>query len=653
MAIGTITMILANVGLSIFNNWAGSRQNKQIAEKREEFERAVREGQRERMLQLMREGQQLTLELEEQKHKERLSELNDQFDNLIKELAYSAAIEHWPLKTLPIVMKNQALGNLLANQEEKVALHCILTSSNCREFNDYVLPKVESTLEAYCNVHWSTLTGSPVLFYSGAWKSNDVPTGTQVDSMRAALSNLPTLLITPFFRPHDHKLVFQVHVWGVGYNNSDQFTIPVIEPTEFQRNYTDELKWLAEDGLIEEAVEDLVPYLQCLIGYIADTYFWSAFGSVPQLPRMLTDGTINTDGMKYLVDDTCGYYSNLLTTSEKKSLEQPFAEDNLLNLYDGVSVLWDEDTKLRKIEEVFVTFCSRKERKYDIEYTNVLCYSRNDVTIVNRFYDYFKKHGSRHIVKVEEIQSILNLICFDFDILKCIDITYLDGLSQKDVAVAAYRLGEIYEYSIGVKYNYKKSQEYYEKSYKLGFVLSIFKLYLYKERTDLIDYHKALTILVNEGIPQAVLLQAEMYLNGTFVKEDVNACINMLDEQDEIDHPYYNYLGALALSKCDAEKYKKDIVRLLGQSAIKGYVNAQLRLAVLYRGRSYIDESPELHYHFAKLAADQGNVDGFALVGFCLLTGYGVPKSIDSAYDYIKRAAELGDIKSIKLLKHI
>ena len=60
MAIGTITMILANVGLSIFNKWAGSRQNKQIAEKREEFERAAREGQRERMLQLMREGQQLS-----------------------------------------------------------------------------------------------------------------------------------------------------------------------------------------------------------------------------------------------------------------------------------------------------------------------------------------------------------------------------------------------------------------------------------------------------------------------------------------------------------------------------------------------------------------------------------------------------------------
>ena len=68
-------MILANVGLSIFNNWAGSRQNKQIADKREEFERAARDGQRDRMLRLMREGQELTLQMEEEKHQERLQEL--------------------------------------------------------------------------------------------------------------------------------------------------------------------------------------------------------------------------------------------------------------------------------------------------------------------------------------------------------------------------------------------------------------------------------------------------------------------------------------------------------------------------------------------------------------------------------------------------
>lgn len=464
MAIGTITMILANVGLSIFNNWAGSRQNKQIAEKREEFERAAREGQRERMLQLMREGQQLTLELEEQKHKERLSELKDQFDNLIKELAYSAAIEHWPLKTLPFVMKNQALGNLLANQEEKVALHCILTSSNCREFNDYVLPKVESALEAYCNVHWSTLTGSPVLFYSGAWKSNDVPTGTQVDSMRAALSNLPTLLITPFFRPQDHKLVFQAHVWGVGYNNSDQFTIPVIEPTEFQRDYTDELGWLAEDGLIEEAVEDLVPYLQCLIGYIADTYFWSAFGSVPQLPRMLTDGTINTDGMKYLVDDTCKYYNNLLTLSEKKSLEYPFAENNLLNLYEGSSSLWDENLKNDKLKNIFITYCNKKSNgEFDVNNPLPLTsiFSYDDLHTLHQFKQYLIDSSWKLDKVIEKIENNVPTEYprteFPFNLCTQIIVASIDLVSVLDEFVLYCKRYNLSDIDILIKQEYMKN----------------------------------------------------------------------------------------------------------------------------------------------------------------------------------------------------
>ena len=49
---------------------------------------------------------------------------------------------------------------------------------------------------------------------------------------------MPTLLITPFFRPNDGKLVFQIHLWGVGASNTDKFDIPEIEPTDFQRQFT-------------------------------------------------------------------------------------------------------------------------------------------------------------------------------------------------------------------------------------------------------------------------------------------------------------------------------------------------------------------------------------------------------------------------------
>ena len=266
MPIGAMTMILANVGLQIYNNWCGSRQNKQLQQKREEYERAAREHNTQRMWQLMREGQEMTRQLEEERHQQRLEELKNDVGNLLQKLAYSATINNWPLSVLPIVMKNQALGNLLANQEEHIAMHCILTPSNYQEFNNVVFPRIEEKLDEYCNQYWSVLTDHPVLFYSGAWRSGQAPTEVQIDSMRSALGNLPTLLITPFFRPSDGRLIFQLRIWGVGTLNDGFNDFSELEPTEFQRTYTDKDDYTNGDGLLDEIIEDIIPYLQCVIG---------------------------------------------------------------------------------------------------------------------------------------------------------------------------------------------------------------------------------------------------------------------------------------------------------------------------------------------------------------------------------------------------
>ena len=352
MAIGAITMILANVGLQIYNNWCGSRQNAALQQKREEFERAAKERNTEQMWRLMREGQELTLQLEKEKHADRLKELKDEVDHLLEKLTYETTISNWPLKVLPIVMKNQAFGNLLANQEENVAMHVIFTRSNYDKFNKLVFPIVEKQLEQYCDKHWSTMTDHPILFYSGAWKPVVNPTDVQVTAMREELKNLPTLLITPFFRPNDGKLVFQLHMWGVGTNSTDKFDVPEIEPTDFQRSFNNQDDYDNEEGLLDEIVEDLVPYLECMIGYMADTYFWSSAGLAPHLPLLVTNGTINTDGMKYLVDDSREYYDQLLLESEENVKQNPFMQQNLLNLFEGSAELWDEGTRKEKLEDI-------------------------------------------------------------------------------------------------------------------------------------------------------------------------------------------------------------------------------------------------------------------------------------------------------------
>lgn len=352
MAIGAITMILANVGLQIYNNWCGSRQNAALQQKREEFERAAKERNTEHMWRLMREGQELTLQLEKEKHADRINELKDEVDHLLERLTYETTISNWPLKVLPIVMKNQAFGNLLANQEENVAMHVIFTRSNHDKFNKLVYPVVEKQLEQYCDKHWSTMTDHSILFYSGAWKPVVNPTDVQVTAMREELKNLPTLLITPFFRPNDGKLVFQLHMWGVGANSTDKFDVPEIEPTNFQRPFNNQDDYDNEEGLLEEIVEDLVPYLECMIGYMADTYFWSSAGLAPHLPLLVTNGTINTDGMKYLVDDSREYYDQLLLESEENVKQNPFMQQNLLNLFEGSAELWDEGTRKEKLEDI-------------------------------------------------------------------------------------------------------------------------------------------------------------------------------------------------------------------------------------------------------------------------------------------------------------
>lgn len=356
MAIGALTMLLANVGLQIYNNWCGSRQNSELQKKREEFERAARDRNTEHMWKLLREGQELTVQLENVKHQERLKELKDEVDHLLERLTYETTISNWPLRVLPIVMKNQAFGNLLANQEEHVAMHVVFTRSNYDKFNKLVYPIVEKELEQYFDKHWGMAADHPVLFYSGAWKPMSNPTDVQVSAMREELKNLPTLLITPFFRPGDGKLVFQFHMWGVGANSTDKFDVPEIEPIDFQRTFCNKDDYDNEEGLLEEIVEDIVPYLECLIGYMTDTYFWSSSGLAPHLPMLISNGAINTDGMKYLVSTSREYYDKLLLTSEENAKQNPFMQEKLLNLYEGSAVLWDNDKNKSILDSIISSY---------------------------------------------------------------------------------------------------------------------------------------------------------------------------------------------------------------------------------------------------------------------------------------------------------
>lgn len=663
MPIGAITMILANVGLQIYNNWCGSRQNAALQQKREEFERAAKDRNTEHMWRLMREGQELTLQLENEKHADRLNELKDEVDHLLERLTYETTISNWPLKVLPIVMKNQAFGNLLANQEENIAMHVVFTRSNYDKFNKLVYPIVEKQLEQYCDKHWSTMTDHPILFYSGAWKPMVNPTDVQVTAMREELKNLPTLLITPFFRPNDGKLVFQLHMWGVGANSTDKFDVPEIEPTDFQRPFCNQDDYDNEEGLLEEIVEDLVPYLECMIGYMADTYFWSSAGLAPHLPLLLTNGAINTDGMKYLVEKTKEYFERLAKEEEQYAKYQPFAETKALNLYDGTSCFYHDDSRKVKLESIFISYCSQHTANDYHSMADVLDvnnFTKEDLPFIRQFrglyqYDSYQK-------ELEEIQSVLEAVDFDYSILESTDVIYLKNLSDEGNGAAMFRLGEIYEYTINpvTKCDKRASQKYYNMALEVGNIFATLYYYLKTEdstteegRQFISTHIPIIDRLVSEKIEIAVVFRSQLYYIGYGCSKSINKALDVFEPIENPKHPYlYFWVAQLLMDVYGVEEGESIILHFM-KSADMGYVKSQEMLMSFFKDAKYTKENPQMAFKYAEKASMQDSMQAITRLGYYYLIGYGTQKSITVAKRFLQIAAKNGDRQAYNILKTI
>lgn len=352
---GTTIMILTNVGLQLFNSMRGNRTNEAMRQKQQEFQRASQERNHERMMQLLRESQALQEEWEKEMHDTRVNHINEDFDQLISRVFQQQALQHWPLSVLPMVMKNQSLGSYRAKSDENIALHVILTPSNSQSFNNSVFPQIEQGVEAFCNRHWNTHSNHPILFYGGAWKSRTAPSQNEISQLKADLPHLPVLLITPYFSDNDDKLVFNIYIWGVG-QEQDAVIVPTEKEFSYYNIYAKEMNYGEE--LTSTTIEEFIPYLQCLIGYLADVYFWSAHAVAPILPSLLMMGAINTDGMKYLFAHSENNYSLLLNEAEQeKKSKKSFNDSDLLNLLFAISPLLEQKEQALKLRDIIYTYC--------------------------------------------------------------------------------------------------------------------------------------------------------------------------------------------------------------------------------------------------------------------------------------------------------
>lgn len=639
-----------NVGASVFNNWRNNKQSHKLQEKQQEFARAAAERNKQRMWQLMREGQELALEMERETHENRLEDIRNDFDRILHRLAYIETIKTWPLKVLPIVMKNQSLGSLTATADENIAMHCILTPSNCTQFNKYILPTLEEKLADFCNLHWSTLSSHPILFYSGAWKTGTIPTGVEVSQLKTNLRNLPTLLITPFFKP-EGGILFQINAWGIGVELETE-----IECAEFSyaESYKQGIDYLQEEDMKERTTEEFVPYLQCLIGYIADQYFWTNHNESPLLPTLLAMKVVNTDGMQYLNIVSGERYNNLLDVGIEESQSMPFSPEKMLSLLEGSASLWDNTTRKDKLEEIFITNAQeRSEQGISSMNEAVSCelYSKEDLPFLRKFIELYQYCDYKD--ELSNLLEVLESIDFDYSILESTDIVYLEKLANEGNGAAMFRLGEIYEYSIGVDYDQDKSASYYKKS--SNYIFTRFHD-ICNDKAPLINNDNVnidgLRILYSLNVTQAIMYVAILQHKNMLCIDNADV-LEILDKIEYSNHPYAYYWGAMYIRESYGREYIPSYVELLEKSANLGFLKAIKVLSEDYMSGQYLQENPERHIEYCKKAATQSDLDSIVDLGVCYASGYGVQQSKQQSLKLLKFAAELGSEEAMEFLEKI
>lgn len=304
------TMIAASIGAQLFNSWQANKKTEELQARQREFQKAAQRREFDRMRQLQREAAQLALEIEADVHKQRLEDIEANYDDVVKQYSTEIAIKKWPLKVLPFVMRGESFGTFF-NGSKSIALHTILTPSNCDRFNEAVYMDIDLQLEAACNEHWNAQTSHPIAYYGGAWRKPTLDLD-HIDLLKTQLKNVPTVVITPYFGP---QLYFKVKMWGMGKDTEVKIELP---KNLFSYEYEKGMNYSPKDespkgDLIDTTIEEFVPYLECLIGYIADQYYWSMYKKVPLLPSLLP----NFSNMHNLKNHYGQQYYNVLMNSIK------------------------------------------------------------------------------------------------------------------------------------------------------------------------------------------------------------------------------------------------------------------------------------------------------------------------------------------------
>lgn len=353
--------MIGSIGLQFYTNSKNNAKVREIQESQKEYQKAAQLKQFERMRQLQADQAKLAMELEKQIHKERIEEIEKEYDEVLDHLIDDFALQSWPLNVLPFIMRGESYGSLVRGGSKTIAIHCILTPSNCNNFNKQVFQELDFRLEAEMNNHWNCQTTHPIVYYGGAWKKNNSCEDdllTDILLLRTELRSIPCLIITPHF--DSNGLTFVINLWGMGENKAAY----TITPPDNYLSYSETYKKALDFGFTEEfgydlyntTIEELVPYIESLIGFIADKYFWSMYNVEPILPHILLDMQHDINSFKSLKDEAVEQYK-AISCSVNHIYRSSGKEAKFLS---GYSCLLDKIELEKEYNKIIISYYNEK-----------------------------------------------------------------------------------------------------------------------------------------------------------------------------------------------------------------------------------------------------------------------------------------------------
>ena len=435
-------MLGASIGKQFLTNDANNKHAIEQAEKQRQFRDLLDRRKLEHSYELQVELNHIQSEMELAVHELRMKEIYDTPDFIIAKLVQQGNVDSWPLKILPFVIKGQSIGTLIGGGSQTISVHCFLTPSNNPSFNKLVYPDLDIRLQSEINNNWSVRTSHPIYYYGGSWKDKNADINhiaTCIQQIESNIKSIPCIVITPKFMKEGVK--FCVRIWGMGEDGHHDYEFifnNLNEPdpfstVRFSYNYSinntfDQNDFInatrnvdvarkEADEFIDTTIYEFSTYVQVLIGYITDRYFWNIYGLRPVLPSLIANKSISVDGLKWIAEDIKRLY--LKTIKDSFAIVQTdnaIADPHRLSEWYAASLLfWEDPNELKSVSQVVDDYCSRQPadsrliemHSFSISAINELIinnYSNTGLSIWDAIsYYYWAKSGGQKVQGYDEM----------------------------------------------------------------------------------------------------------------------------------------------------------------------------------------------------------------------------------------------------------